>query len=342
MKTVIFEKQGIDNLKIIETQIPRLNKDEVLIRIKKIGVNPIDFFTITGIYGLNSKKKLIPDPFPHVPGVEFSGIVEKVGANVLEILPNDHVVVYSRNFDSHCDQCQIGNEMLCRNGSLLGVTSNGGMSEYISVNKNNVLKIPRDLDWNIASSLSVCALTAFHAINISLLSPTDTLLIYGASGNTGMFATQLGKFNNSKVIAVSKKPWLQHFGADYTISDYDHVSELLSEITDDKLADVVINSLGKNTWQSSIDALNYNGRLITYGILTGNIVEFDIQKIYLKQIQIIGSNGGTLAELKHLIKLSPNLKVKIWREFPLEETKKALLNLFNTERDGRIMIDFDK
>lgn len=231
--------------------------------------------------------------------------------------------------------------MLCRKGSLIGVTSNGGMSEYVSVNKNYVLKIPKNLDWNIASILPVCALTALHAINLSFLSSNDTIVIYRASGGTGMFATQLAKLKSSKVIVVSKKTWLEQFGADLSISDYDRVPELLSEITDGKMADVVINSLGKNTWQSSIDVLNYNGKLITYGVLTGNIVPFDIQTIYLKQIQIIGSNGGTLSELANLIKIAHQLKVKVWKVFPFEETKNALMSLFDINRNGRIFIDFD-
>ena len=342
MRTIIFEKPGLENLKYVEIPTPKINENEVLIKVKKVGINPIDYFTVTGFYGLSSEKKIIPAPMPHIPGMEFSGKVEKVGKKVSEINENDHVIVYNRTFDSECDQCISGREMLCRKGSLIGVTTNGGLSEYVSLRKENVIKIPKNLDWNLASSLSVSALTAYHALNLSSITENDTLLVYGASGSTGMFAIQFGNLKNAKVIAVSKKSWLKELGADFYICDYDKVPEITSELTSGKMADVVINSLGKQTWESSLNSLNYNGRLVIFGILTGNIVQFDLQPIYLKQIQIIGSNGGTILELKNVIKTSNHLKVRVWKVFSLEQTEDALKSLFDTSRDGRIMIDVER
>ncbi|MGB9168040.1 MAG: alcohol dehydrogenase catalytic domain-containing protein [Nitrososphaeraceae archaeon] len=342
MKTIIFEKPGLENIKDMEVPIPKINENEVLIKVKRVGINPIDYFTITGFYGLFSEKRIFPNPMPHIPGMEFSGEVEKVGSKVSEVNVNDHVIVYNRTFDSECDQCISGREMLCRKGSLIGVTTNGGLSEYVSLRKENVIRIPKNLDWNLASSLSVSALTAYHALNLSSITENDTLLVYGASGSTGMFAIQFGKLKKAKVIAVSKKSWLKELGADFSISDYDKVPEITSNLTSGKMADVVINSLGKQTWESSLNCLNFNGRLVIFGILTGNIVQFDLQPIYLKQIQIIGSNGGTILELKNIIKSSNRLKVRVWKVFSLEQTGDAFKSLFDTCRDGRIMIDLER
>jgi NADPH:quinone reductase-like Zn-dependent oxidoreductase len=80
------------------------------------------------------------------------------------------------------------------------------------------------------------------------------LVIFSASGNTGMMATQLGKKMGAKVIAVSKQNWTKDFGADYIITDYDRVADKVNELTQGKMADVVLNSLGVQTWENSFES----------------------------------------------------------------------------------------
>jgi NADPH:quinone reductase-like Zn-dependent oxidoreductase len=86
------------------------------------------------------------------------------------------------------------------------------------------------------------------------------LLVFGASGNTGMVVIQFGKKMGAKVIAVSKDDWVKDFGADYTINEYDKVVEKVKEITHGKMADVVLNSVGVGTWESSFEPVGVNGR----------------------------------------------------------------------------------
>jgi NADPH:quinone reductase-like Zn-dependent oxidoreductase len=105
--------------------------------------------------------------------------------------------------------CISGNEMLCTTGGIISVVNNGGFSEYVSIPERNVFKIPDNIDWNTSVSLPVSGLTAFHALKGAQLKINDTLLIFGASGNTSMFAVQLGKRMASRVIAVSKKSGLK-------------------------------------------------------------------------------------------------------------------------------------
>ena len=342
MKAIIFDKPGLENLRVTDYPIPSINNDQVLIKVKSVGLNPIDYFTCSGFYGLNTNTPILSKPLPHIPGVEIAGIVHKKGSNVRYLKKNDRVVIYNRLFDSSCDLCISQKEMICRNGGLVGVVTNGGLAEYIAVPQKNVFKIPKDVNWNLASSLSVCGLTAFHAINMARLLADETLLIFGASGSTGIFSVQLGKLCNAKVIAVTKKNWIMDFGADNIISEYKNIPKQVSKITNDKMADVVINPLGKKTWNNAINSLDYNGRLVAFGVLTGNIINIDLQKIYLKQLQILGSNGGTVDEFKKLIKMSKLLKVKTWKEFALDETGIALHRLFDKTRNGRIIIKVDK
>jgi NADPH:quinone reductase-like Zn-dependent oxidoreductase len=164
--------------------------------------------------------------------------------------------------------------------------------------------------------------------------------VFGASGNTGMIAVQLGKKMGAKVIAVSKDDWIKsEFGADYIISEYDKVAENVKEITQGKMADVVMNSLGVGTWDSSFASVGVNGRWVAFGGLTGADVKLNVQSLYSKQIKLIGSTGGARKGMQELIDMSPKLKVRVWKKFDLENVKEALQGLFAKERDGRILLN---
>ncbi|MGB6591954.1 MAG: zinc-binding dehydrogenase [Candidatus Nitrosopolaris sp.] len=148
--------------------------------------------------------------------------------------------------------------------------------------------------------------------------------MFGASGNTGTIAVQLGKKMGAKVIAVSKDNWIKtDFGADYIINDYDKVVEQVKGITQGKMVDVVLNSLGINTWESSFASTGINGRWIAFGGLTGADVKLNVQALYTNQIKLLGSTGGTRKELQELIDIAnkEGLKVKVWKKFELADVK---------------------
>ena len=336
MKAAVFEAPSLENLKVIDNaEEPRISDHDVLIKVKVAGVNPIDHIVASG-----SLPKV--DPVPHIPGAESSGIIEELGSHVnnSQLKKGDRVVVHNKVFDGTCDMCLDGLDMLCRNGGLIGAITNGGFAEYISVPERNVFKIPDDLDWDIAASLPVTSLTPYHALNEASLKINEYLLVFGASGNTGMIAVQLGKKMGAVVIAVSKDNWIKkEFGADYIISDYDKVAENVKEITQGKMADVVLNSLGVGTWDSSFASVGVNGRWVAFGGLTGADVKLNVQSLYSKQIKLIGSTGGSRKEMQELIDISPKLKVRVWKKFELENVKEALQALFAKERDGRILLN---
>ena len=339
MKAAVFETPGLENLRVIDNvEEPKINDHDVLIQVKVAGVNPIDHFVASG-----TLPRLYP--LPHIPGAESSGIVEELGNHVnnSEIKKGDRVVVHNKVFDGTCDMCLGGLDMLCRNGGLIGAITNGGFAEYISVPERNVFKIPDNLDWDVAASLPVTSLTPYHALKEASLKLNEYLLVFGASGNTGMIAVQLGNKMGAKVIAVSKDDWIKsEFGADYIISEYDKVAENVKEITQGKMADVVMNSLGVGTWDSSFASVGVNGRWVAFGGLTGADVKLNVQSLYSKQIKLIGSTGGTRKEMQELIDISPKLKVRVWKKFDLKNVKEALQALFAKERDGRILLNIAK
>ncbi|HEY9385718.1 MAG TPA: alcohol dehydrogenase catalytic domain-containing protein [Nitrososphaeraceae archaeon] len=336
MRAAIFETPSLENLKVIDNaEEPKIGDHDILIKVKMTGVNPIDHFVTSG-----ALPKV--NPLPHIPGAESSGIVEEVGSHVnnVSIKKGDRVVVHNKVFDETCDMCLNGLDMICRNGGLIGAITNGGFAQYIAVPERNVFKIPDDLNWDIAASLPVTSLTPYHALKEGSLKINEYLLVFGASGNTGMIAVQIGKKMGAKVITVSKDTWIKsEFGADYLISDYDKVAENVKEITQGKMADVVLNSLGVETWDSSFASVGVNGRWVAFGGLTGADVKLNVQSLYSKQIKLIGSTGGTRKEMQELIDISPKLKVRIWKKFELENAKEALQALFAKERDGRILLN---
>ena len=336
MKAAILEKPGLENLKVIDNvEKPRIDDHDVLIKVKTAGINPIDHFVVSG-----ALPKI--EPIPHIPGAESSGTVEQIGDHVDNSLiqKGDRVIVHNKVFDGTCDMCLNGLDMICRNGGLIGAITNGGFAEYIAVPERNVFKIPDNLDWDVAASLPVTCLTPYHALKEALLKINEYLLVFGASGNTGMIAVQLGKRMGAKVIAVSKNNWIKDdFGADFVITDYANVVEQVKEITHGRMADVVLNSLGTETWDNSFACVGTNGRWVTFGGLTGPDIKLNVQSLYTRQIKLIGSTGGTRKELYELIDNSKELKVRVWRRFKLENIKEALEALFARDRDGRILLE---
>jgi NADPH:quinone reductase-like Zn-dependent oxidoreductase len=334
MRAAVFERQGLDNLNVKDVQQPTIADYEVLIKVRAAGVNPIEYLTVSNIPGIK--------PLPHIPGSEVTGVIEKVGNHVTTLREGDRVAVYGWIFDGTCDMCLNGYEMLCRSGGIIGVNTNGGFAEYISASERNVFKIQDDVQWDVAASLATTTLTPYHALRETSLKLNEFLVIFGASGNTGTMAVQFGKKMGARVIAVSKNSWIKtDFGADYVISDYDKVVEQVKDITQGKMADVVLNSLGVNTWENSFSCVGVNGRWVTFGFLTGAEVKLNVQSLYSKQIKLIGSTGSTRKEFREVIDMSRELKVRVWKRFKLEDAKEALQALFAKERDGRILLDIN-
>jgi D-arabinose 1-dehydrogenase-like Zn-dependent alcohol dehydrogenase len=185
MRAAIFERQGLENLNVKDTiQQPTITDHDVLIKVKSAGVNPIDYLTVSNMPGIK--------PIPHIPGAESAGIIEKVGGHLATLKEGDKVVVYNSIFDGTCDMCLSGGEMLCRKAGIFGVITNGGFADYISAAEKNVFKIPDNVQWNIAANLATTTKTPYHALREASLTLNEFLVIFGASGNTGM-AVQFGK-----------------------------------------------------------------------------------------------------------------------------------------------------
>ncbi len=331
MRANLLTGFSIDSLRFTEVQDPVPGMGEVLIRVVASGVNPVDYYTVSGSRSVS--------PMPHIPGVEVAGEVTDVGDGVKGLKPGDRVIVYPRVFDGTCDLCIAGHEHLCRNGGVWGVVTNGGWAELALASASNVVRLPEGVDWDLAASLPVSALTPFHALLEAGLTPGDVVVVVGASGNTGQFAVQLAKLMGARVLAVTSKEWLREFGAD-EVAPLSQSSEALSRMTGGRLADLVIDSIGRSTLSTSLRLLDRRGKLVTFGALTGEAQPASIVDIYSRELRIIGTTGGTRRELNRLVDLAARglLKVKVWKRLDISEARDGLGLLFSKERDGRILI----
>jgi NADPH:quinone reductase-like Zn-dependent oxidoreductase len=341
MKALFFNRPGIENLIFGDYQLPHMSEDEVLIETKCISVNPIDYYTVTGIHGQNGPPMKI-DPYPHIAGSEISGIVKSKGKRVNDtIREGDRVIIYNRVFDGICKYCINNYQMLCENGGMIGISRNGGFAEYIIVPQQNIIKIPDELDWELASSLPIAGLTAFNAIQESTLKSKDNLVIFGGSGNTGLFCAQFGKIIGTITISLSTKPWIKEYGANYVLPIDENLREKISEITNGAMADVVINSLGEKTWAKGMEIVGKLGKIITFGVLTGGNLFVDGRLLYNKQITIKGTTGGSVEGLRSLIEMAKeqDIRTRIWKRYSLEDSRIAIEKVFDKNKEGRIIIE---
>ena len=151
----------------------------------------------------------------------------------------------------------------------------------------------------------------------------DKVTIFGASGNTGMFAVQIAKALGADVYAISRKKWVTELGA--------------KEWNGEK-SNIVVNSIGAKFWNQAMDALDVGGKIVTFGTATGPEVSINLANIYSREFTIIGSTGGTKKELIEFIEFvqKHNIKSKIWKIYKIEDFKKAIAEY--PEKEGRIVL----
>ncbi len=314
MKAILIRQpSGLQNTNIEEVEDP---KEPVVIRVTSAGLNPIDINVILG------KVNYTISPYPHIPGAELVGVVEKVPSGS-KLKVGDRVMVYSKIFDETCDRCTAGLEEICRNGGVIGAVTNGGYSEFFGAKEEQLIPIPDSMNFDDAVSLPVGGLTAYHALKRSGLKSGERLLVVGGSGNTGWYALVLGKLMGARVFYVSRKRWVGETGA--------------TEWNKEKV-DVIVNSLGSDAWDPYMDYLDTNGRLVTFGTLTGRETKLNLAQLYTGERTIIGSTGGTRKELGELARLvsENHIKSRVWKTYNFSEFKKAIEEYGN--REGRIVL----
>lgn len=336
MRAAFFDKPGMDNLRVGEFENPRPGPGEVLIRVRFAGVNPVDYFII------NRGGK----PMPHIPGAEFSGVVEALGQGVSGVNVGDEVVVYVGLFDGTCRYCLMGREEACINpAGMIGADTQGGFAEYAVVPARNVIKLPKGVTLEAAATVPVGALTAYHLVERVNVGLGELVVVMGATGNVGTYAVQFSKLRGATVIAVTRRAsrvaqQLRELGADYVVTPSE-LEGLVKELSGGLGADVVIDSVGQATWSLGFNVLAKYGRWGTAGSLTGGDVTLSIPSLYRREVSLVGSTGGSRAELIKVLELMSKglVKAPIHARLSLDRVKEAFDIMFKGEdRVGKVLL----
>ena len=234
MKAVQIDNYSktVDSVKIREISIPEIKPDEVLVKVKSVGINPVDNMTTRG-----DVKLITPYSFPLTIGNELAGVIEKTGEKVTEFKEGDRVF------------------------SRLPTNKIGAFAEYVTINEKDLAKIPEYLSFNEAAAIPLTALTAYQALDILQVKSGETLFISGGSGGFGAMAVPLAKARGIKVItngSLENKERVLALGAeqflDYKTEDY---AQLLHDV------DGVLDTIGGKDTEKQFSILKQGGKLVS-------------------------------------------------------------------------------
>jgi NADPH2:quinone reductase len=321
MKAIRIHKFGPTEevLQYEDVPVPEPKPGEILIKVEAASLNRADLGLRKGTY------RISPDALPLIPGREFAGIVEKLGANVHEYHAGQRVVAYP---------------------------SLGGYAEYAVAKTSEVRPVPDGVTSAQAAATPTVFLTAwFGLLTDGNLKTGEWLLVQGGSSGVGTAAIQIAKHLGAKVIATSgseeKCRRLRQLGADVTIdvSGTDFLPEVM-RVADHRGVDVVLEMIGGEVYQKSLQALAPGGRLVSIGGAFGAIPDpppalSDGRKATRFSItNYLKSKPADFKQLDEILKLVQEKKfqVVIGKTFPLAETRAAQRYLEGREHFGKVML----
>lgn len=340
MKAVLFrEHGGPDKLSYEEVPMPVMAPEDVLIKVKACALNHLDIWIRQG-------NPAYPMPLPHISGSDIAGVVEEVGSQVDGVKAGERVLVSPGLSCWRCEYCLAGQDNFCRTYSIIGAIRDGGYAEYVSVPFRNVLPMPDNLTFEQAASFPLVSVTASHMLfALAGLQHGETVLVMGAGSGVGSMAVQMAKLAGARAITTvgsdDKIPKAVLLGADAVINHAkEHVAERVRLLTEGKGVDVVVEHIGPEVWDVSLQSLSKGGRLITCGATTGPEVELDLRYVFSRQLTIKGSYMGTRAELVKAAELMGQRRLKpvIDRTFPLEEARAAQELMLSRKFFGKIVL----
>jgi NADPH:quinone reductase-like Zn-dependent oxidoreductase len=261
--------------------------------------------------------------------------------------PGQRVLLAPMHYCGNCEKCVTGLQNHCRAFTVLGNGVDGGNCELIAAPAANVIPIPDSLDFNQAASVPLVFVTAWHMlVGRAGIRPGQTVLVLGASSGVGIAAIQIAKFFHCRVITTagdeSKLAKGRELGADYGINHYQQkISEEVRKITNKEGVDIVIEHPGAATWDESVKSLKTGGTLVTCGATTGPNVALDLRHLFARQLTLLGSYMGTMAELHEVLRhvFVGRLKPVVDRVFPLSELRAAHEYLEGSQMFGKIVVN---
>jgi len=339
MKAVrIHQFGGPEVLTYEDVPDPQPRKDQVLVRVHACSLNHLDVWVRKGLPGVK---------LPHILGSDVAGELVEAGEYVSGFKAGQRVLLAPMVYCGHCEKCVAGLQNQCRAFTALGNAVDGGNCELIAVPPANVIPIPDSLDFNQAASVPLVFLTAWHMlVGRAGIRPGQTVLVLGASSGVGIAAIQIAKLFHCRVISTAgdeiKLAKGRGLGADYGINHYrQKISEEVRKITNKEGVDIVVEHVGAATWDESVRSLKSGGTLVTCGATTGPNVSIDLRHLFARQLTLLGSYMGTMAELHEVLKhvFAGRLKPVVDRVFPLTELRAAHEYLEKSQMFGKIVVN---
>lgn len=310
---------GVEVLNYEEVQKPEPGEGQVRVRLEAVGVNFIDIYHRLGRY---------QGSLPLTLGQEGGGIVDAVGANVTEVKPGDRVV-------------------------YAGVQ--GSYAEYAIVPAWSLVPVPNDVDIKTATAVTLQGITAHYlALSTYPLKQGDTALVHAAGGGAGGLLVQIAKLRGARVIGTvsteEKATLARESGADEVINyaQADFEAEV-KRITNNKGVDVVYDSVGKDTFEKSLNCLRKRGYMVLYGQSSGPAPQIDPQilngkgSLFLTRPTIghyTADRDELLWRTKDLFNwiASGKLKVRIDKTYPLADVAEAHRYLEGRQSKGKVLL----
>jgi NADPH:quinone reductase-like Zn-dependent oxidoreductase len=340
MRAVRFhEHGGVDVLKYEEAPAPKLEANEVLVKVKACALNHLDLWLRQGV----SDWKL---QFPHIVGSDISGEVAEVGSQIRRVKLGERVLLAPGISCGQCEMCFKGLDSACRSYTVFGVFRDGGYAEYVNSPEVNVIPIPGDVSFDEAAAVPLVFLTAWHMLFTRAgLKPSEDVLVIGAGSGVGSAAIQIAKSVGARVIATAGADWklekAKALGADEVI---DHSRQSISaevrRVTAKRGVDVIVEHVGAAVWDECFNSLATYGRLVTCGVTSGGEVKLNVQGLFGRQRTVLGSFMGGKAELLDALKLIARRKLSavIDSTFPLQEAAAAQRKMESREFFGKILL----
>lgn len=320
-----FLSEDMSGIKLVTKNIPEPAPDEILIKVKASSVNFPDYLMAQGKYQHK------PD-LPFGLGMEGSGVIENIGANINKFSISDEVT--------------------------FGALGQGAFSDYVLLNQKAVDLKPTNLSFEQAAAFQTAYLTAYVSlVRRGNLKSGETLLVHGSTGGVGMAAVQLGKYLGAKVIATGtsqeKLEYTKSWGADHVVLTHKNneveFREEVKDLTEGKGADVIYDPVGGDVFDHSIRCINWGGRILIVGFASGRIPNLPINMALIKGFSVIGVRAGEYGRKDPEAGLENNLAIRkiceeghfnphICKEFDLEDSINAIKYLSERKLVGKVVI----
>ena len=340
MKALVIRAHGgPDVLRGEELPDPVPGPGEVLVRVRACALNHLDLWTRRGLPGRSVA-------FPHVLGNDIAGEVAALGSPLDAISPGQRAMLSPGTSCGRCQMCLAGEDSSCRSYRILGYQVHGGYAELVCCPAANLIPLPDGFSFEEASAFPLVFLTAWRMlVTRARVRPGEDVLVWAAGSGVGMAAVQVAKLLGARVIATAgsdaKLIQALELGADSVVNH--HTSDVVAEVkrlTRKKGADVVVEHVGRATWERSILALAHRGRLVTCGATTGPESATDLRYLFSKQLSLLGSYMGSKAELLEAAQFffARKLRTVVHAVLPLADAARGHRMMEASEHFGKIVL----